>query len=298
LAALGLVDADAKLAVTGLSFGDVRVDASQLNVALKDRVLKTTFEEVKLYEGRGKGFVTLDGTGSEAAVAANVQLSGIAAQPLLKDAAGIDWLAGTGNVTLALSGSGASEAAIVQSLDGKSDVAVRNGAIIGFDLGGAMRALSEGTIPDLDASPSDKTDFSELTGSFVITDGIAKNDDLQLASPLLRATGAGTVDLPARSLDYIVRPKVVASVEGQEGEKGVRGLEIPVHITGSWEEPEIDADIAGAINNPEAVEAVKELGKGFKDKSAGEIVEDLFGKSKEGEPSKAEKLLEKLLGGD
>ena len=298
LAPLGLVDADAKLAVTGLAIGDVRVDASQLSVALRDSVLKTTFEEVKLYEGSGKGFVTLDGSGAEAAVAANVELSGIAARSLLKDAAGIDWLAGSGDVTLAVSGRGASETAIVQSLNGKSDVAVRNGALIGFNLSGAMRALSEGSIPDFDSSPAEKTDFSELTGSFVITDGIAKNDDLQLTSPLLRATGAGTVDLPARSLDYVVRPKLVASLEGQGGEKGLRGVEIPLHITGSWEKPAIDPDIAGALNNPDTMEAVKELGKGFKGKNAGEIVEDLFGKGEQDEPSKAEKLLDKLFGGD
>jgi AsmA protein len=296
LAALSAVDADAKLAVTGLSYGDVRVDASQLTVGLADSVLKTTFEEINLYQGRGTGFVTLDGAGPEAAVAANIQLSGIAAQPLLKDAAGIDWLAGTGDMTLALAGRGASENAIVQSLTGKSDVAVRNGAIIGFNLGGAVRALSEGNIPDLDSSRTEKTDFSALTGSFVIADGVAKNDDLLLASPLLRATGAGTVDLPARSLDYVVRPKVVATLAGQGGEKDLRGLEVPLHITGPWEDPAIKADIAGAINNPDTVEAVKELGKGFKGKNAGEIVEDLLGKGENGEPSKAEKLLQKFLG--
>ena len=296
LAALSAVDADAKLAVTGLSYGDVRVDASQLTVGLKDSVLKTTFEEINLYQGRGTGFVTLDGAGPEAAVAANIQLSGIAAQPLLKDAAGIDWLAGTGDVTLVLAGRGASESAIVHSLTGKSDVAVRNGAIIGFNLGGAVRALSEGNIPDLDSSRTEKTDFSALTGSFVIADGVATNDDLLLASPLLRATGAGTVDLPARSLDYVVRPKVIATLAGQGGEKDLRGLEVPLHITGPWEDPAIKADIAGAINNPDTVEAVKELGKGFKGKKADEIVEDLLGKGENGEPSKAEKLLQKFLG--
>jgi AsmA protein len=296
LVALGAVDADAKLAVTALSYGDVHVDAAQLTVGLKDSVLKTTFEEIKLYEGHGKGFVTLDGSGSDAAVDANIQLKGIAARPLLKDAADIDWLAGTGDVALAISGRGASETALVQSLSGKSDVAVNNGAIIGFNLSGAIRGLADGNIPDFDSSPTDKTDFSALTGSFVITDGIAKNDDLQLASPLLRATGGGTVDLPARSLDYVVKPKVVATLSGQGGDKDLHGIEIPLHVTGSWEDPKIKADIAGAINNPETVEAVKELGKELKGKNAGEIVEGLFGKSEDGKPSKAEKLLQKFLG--
>jgi AsmA protein len=89
---------------------------------------------------------------------------------------------------------------------------------------------------------------------------------------------------------------VVASVEGQDGDKGLRGVEVPLHITGSWEEPDIQPDIAGAINTPDTVEAVKEIGKGFKGKDAGEIVEDLLGKGENGEPSKAEKLLEKFLG--
>lgn len=296
LATLGLVDVDAKLSVADLTYGDLRVDASELSLALKDRVLRTTFEEVRLYQGRGKGFFALDGTGAEAVVGTNFQVSGIAAQPLLKDTAGIDWLAGTGDVTLALSGHGASQAAIVGSLNGKSDFAVRNGAIIGFNLGGAVRALSDGKIPDFKSSPAEKTDFSELTGSFVITNGVAKNDDLRLASPLLRASGAGTVDLNQRSLDYVVRPKVVASLAGQGGKTDLTGLEVPLHITGSWEDPAIEPDIQGAINNPGTVDAVKELGKQFKGKNAGEIVEDLFGKKEEGKPSKAEKLLQKFLG--
>lgn len=296
LTPLGLLDADARLSIAKLGYGDLRVDASQVLLALKDRILKTAFEDVKLYEGNGKGSITLDGTGAEAAVKADFSLSGIAAQPLLKDWAAIDWLAGTANVSLSLSGRGASEAALVQSLGGKCDITVSNGAIIGFNLGGAMRALSEGNVPEFESSPSEKTDFSELTGSFLITDGIAKNDDLKLASPLLRAGGAGTINLPERSLDYTLRPRLVASIAGQGGPQDLAGLEIPVHVSGPWDEPSIAPDIEGAINNPETLKAVKELGKQIEGKNAGEIIEDLFGKKDDGEPSKAEKLLEKFLG--
>jgi AsmA protein len=297
LSALGLIDAQAKLSVVGLSYSDLRVEASELTVDLKDRVFKTTFEELRLYKGRGTGLVTLDATSSEAVLGANFALSGIAAEPLLKDAADIDWLAGTGDVKLAVSGRGASEAAIVGSLNGNSQFVVHDGALIGFNLGGAMRALSEGRVPDIETSPSEKTDFSSMTGSFAITNGIAKNEDLLLQSPLLRATGAGTVDLPQRSLDYTVRPKVVASLAGQGGDQNLRGIEIPVHISGSWDDPAIKPDFAGVINNPDAMETVKEIGKGFKGKKAGEIVEDLFGKGEEGEPSKAEKLIDSFFGG-
>ena len=45
--------------------------------------------------------------------------------------------------------------------------------------------LRDGNLPDFETSPSKKTNFSALTGSFVITDGVAHNDDLKLVSPRL-----------------------------------------------------------------------------------------------------------------
>jgi AsmA protein len=69
-----------------------------------------------------------------------------------------------------------------------------------------------------------------------------------------------------------------------------------VHFTGPWDHPDIAPDIAGALNNPKAMEAVKEIGKELKGKNAGEVVDDLFGKGENGEPSKAQKLLKKFLG--
>src|SRR5450631_1761951 len=157
-----------------------------MTIALKDRFFKTTLDEVSLYNGRGRGVVTLDARGNDAALATNLALMGIAAGPMLKDTSSVGWLAGTGDVTLVLTGRGANEAALVSTLNGKADVSVRDGAIIGFNLAGAMRSLREGNVPEFSVSQSQKTDFSDLTGTFIIASGIAKNDDLKLASPLLR----------------------------------------------------------------------------------------------------------------
>lgn len=296
LALLDLVDANANLSVVQLSYGDIKLDSTQLIVELKDRILKSTFNDVKLYKGSGNGVVTLNGSGDAAVLGANFSLSGVAAEPLLNDAAGMDWLAGTGNFTVSLLGTGRSQAAIVRALNGTLNLSVADGALVGFNLGGALRDLSQGVVPDFSTSPTDKTDFSALTASFIITNGMAQNNDLKLASPLLRATGAGTVNLPQRTLDYQVRPKLVASLSGQGGQTDLSGIEIPVSITGPWDDPSITPDIAGALNSESTVEAVKSIGKNFKGKDAGEIVDDLFGKSKDGGPSKVDKLLDGFLG--
>jgi AsmA protein len=171
LASLGLIDANAHLSIADMSYGQVRIDAADVSIGLKDRVLKATLTDVKLYDGTGHGLVTFDGTASDAAFAADVSMSGIAARPLLRDCAQIDWLAGSTNVAMKLSGRGASEAAIVQSLNGTADVAVNNGAVIGFNLDGAMSALAEGKIPDFRRRPPG-ADFSGMTGTR-LANGIA-----------------------------------------------------------------------------------------------------------------------------
>jgi AsmA protein len=293
--ALGLVDANIRLALTDISYGRTRVDSGNAIVALQDKLAKLTLTDLRLYDGVGHGVVTLDASSPEAAFTSNVTLSGIASRELLRDAAQVDWLAGKADVSWNVAGRGDTEAAIVQSLGGNARVAVDRGSVIGFDLGAAMDELSQGSIPRLRMDPTQKTDFSELTGTFVITNGIATNNDLKLASSHLNATGAGSVDIPARSLDYTVKPKLLARL-GSGEQQSTAAFEVPVQITGSWEEPQVAPDIGGALNNSNTVDAVKQLGKQLKGKNAGQIVEDLFGKGDDGSPSKAEKLLDGFLG--
>ena len=77
----------------------------------------------------------------------------------------------------------------------------------------------------------------------------------------------------------MVRPKLVASLQGQKGKEDMSGLEIPVRITGSWDKPSIQPDLKGILANPEkVVDTVKQLGKKFKGKNANEIANELLGK--------------------
>ena len=93
-----------------------------------------------------------------------------------------------------------------------------------------------------------------------------------------------------------MRPKLVANLGGDGGEANATGIEVPVHITGSWEKPDISPDIEGAINSPGTIDAVKQIGKQLKNKNAARSCSSLFGESKDGGPSKAQKLIDNLLG--
>lgn len=301
LSPLSLVDAEAKLSVGKLTVREIKVGQTELTVALKNAQMKTTIDDVRLYDGRGRGFITVDASQKKAAnVAANLTFEGISAEPFLRDAADFDRISGKGRLALALAGQGANERQIIETLAGKVDFTFADGAVKGLNVAGMMRAAGQGRIADLKTAPTEKTDFSELSSTWNVAAGVAQNQDLKLSSPLLRVTGAGTVTLPARQVDYTVRPKIVSDIAGQGGAQGLSGIEVPVRIHGPWDKPKIAPDLAGVLKNPKAIDTIKEIGKQFKGKNAGEIVDGLLGKGgNAGEATdgktNAKKLLDQFL---
>jgi AsmA protein len=306
LTLLGIADGTARLSVGNLRFKNVRIGQSSVGVVVKNYAMQATFDDVQLYQGEGKGVVTVDGSAGAANIGANFNLSGVSALPFLKDAANFEWLSGNADVGFQLAANGASQLQLVESLNGNAKFKFSNGAIVGFNLPGAIRGISHGDFSALRKAPSAKTDFSGLGATFSIANGVAENKDLQLVSPLLRVTGAGMIQMPQRTVDYTVKPKLVATLEGEQGDAGESGIEIPVRISGSWDHPSYQPDLKGVLSNPnKTVETIKEIGKKFKGKKASEIVDELFGKkgaggdaagSTSGSKQSAKDLLNKFLG--
>ncbi len=159
-------------------------------------------------------------------------------------------------------GSGASQRAIVSNLNGNGSLAFTDGAVKGINLGAMLRNVGSAFL-DASAGTPQQTDFTEITGTFTITNGVLDNQDLQLLSPLLRVAGAGTVDMPPRTVNYRITPKLVASGEGQGGQSGASGITIPVVVSGPWSDLSFKPDLAGALQNTlkdpaKAKEAVQE----------------------------------------
>lgn len=265
LAAFGWVDADLKLGLGSLIYHDIKVGQTQMRVVLKDRALTAHFDDVQLYEGRGRGLLTVDGTDAQAAFGANLSIEGASALPLLKDAASFDWISGRGKVSLALGGRGITERQIVATLQGKADITFKDGAVVGYNVPAILNGLMQGRFIGLERSAAEKTDFSEMAASFTIVNGVATNKDLRLVSPLIRITGAGSANLPERTLDYTLRPKLVAGGGGQGAPADASGIEIPVRLSGSWDRPAIAPDFDAVLKNPDqAIDAAKQIGRQLK----------------------------------
>ncbi|MSP89010.1 MAG: AsmA family protein [Alphaproteobacteria bacterium] len=263
LTGLRAANADLALSVGAIQVRKIQVGKSAVKVALKDGKLNLDLTELALYQGSGTGRVALDGAGAVPALESTFQLAKIQVEPLLKDAAAFERLSGAGSFDLAVTGRGKSQRELVGALNGKGAINFADGAIKGINIGEMVRNVT--TAFTGGAAGAQKTDFSELSGTYTIASGILKNTDLQMKAPLFRIEGAGTVDLPKRTVDYRVTPKAVATTQGQGGAANLGGISVPVIVQGPWDNISYKPDLASLIkiDPSKALDAVKGLVPGL-----------------------------------
>jgi AsmA protein len=251
------------LSAEEIIYQNVKIRPVKVQATLSGGKLDATVADFKLYGGAGKAAVGIDASGKIPAHRVKVSFVQFDAYPFLRDAANFQSIEGKGTIALDLSATGGSQSAIISALGGNAKLEFVDGAISGVNIAKMLRNLGTGIVEGWQGGEAEKTDFASLGGSFKIAQGKATTDDLHLVGPLVRMTGAGTVDLPVKQLNFRVDPRLVASLEGQAGKQDLTGLGVPVMISGPWGTPKIYPDIKGILENPTAAyEQLRQLGNG------------------------------------
>jgi AsmA protein len=241
-----------------------------------------------LYQGGLKGMASIDANTNRIAI--KQTLAGIAIGPLLRDAIQQDLLEGRGNVGLDVTTSGSLVSALKKTLNGTARIELKDGAIKGIDIAQSLRkakALFAGEASDEQtAAAGGKTDFSELTASFTIKNGIAHNGDLLAKSPFLRLTGEGDINIPESTLNYLTKAAIVATSEGQDGKDlaELQGLTVPVRASGPFKALKYKVE-ASSILSDSAKRKFNEKKEQIKDKLEDKLRSKLLGKPAEPTPS-------------
>jgi AsmA protein len=268
LSPLKLANADFTLSANSILYRKIQVGRSALALHLKEGRFEADLSQMALYQGKGQGKFTADGSGAVPSIAINFDLAGVAIQPLAKDAADFDKLSGTGSVVIDVAGRGRSEREIIGNLGGKGSLNLANGDLKGVNLIAFVKNTTSALTSAIGGS--NKTDFGSLSGTYTITNGILRNNDLKLTSPEVPMSGAGTVDLPQRTVNYRVTPNVAGL------------LAVPLDITGPWDNLSYRPDLAGIAKGlaQDPGKALDALGKGGSGagSAAGGLLKGLLGK--------------------
>ncbi|TVQ71371.1 MAG: AsmA family protein [Chromatiaceae bacterium] len=253
------------LRVGNLTVAGLRMQNVNLKLRARDGQLDVESVQANLYEGQLDGRLGLDVREDTPRMQARQSLEGIRFGGLLEDLTGDAMVTGGADVSFDVTSRGNSVKALINGLNGNGEMRVADGAVKGINVAQVIRdaeARVRGRSPEETDEPR-QTDFTEITGSFRIDNGVVKNDDLRAASPLLRVQGRGEADLNKEQLDYRLDTSLVGTLKGQGGRdlSDLRNVNLPITIRGSFSEPRFGLDLRSVLESrvrEEAEERVRE----------------------------------------
>ena len=286
----------AQLIVAGLTATDVSMKMSSDGESVQFSPVNARF-----YGGVHEGDIKIDASGSRPLLTANHGLTGVQTEGLLNDLTGSARLEGTGDFFLQISTDLSNSNTVLQALSGDIGMSVLNGAIVGIDVADTIGAVKSvlGKQDEMvgESGEEQKTEFAELTMSGVFDQGILSSDDLLMESPLIRATGEGTFNLVAESIDYVLKPVLLGDLGQNLGE--LSGKPIPVKLSGNLYEPDIRVDLVAALAASQKEKITKKADEYLGNLLGGK--EETGDDDKEGDSEEtsdaASSLLKGLLGG-
>lgn len=305
LGALSSVNGDFAIRAQSVTAQNFQLGVSDVRARLSRGKLDLNIKELGFYGGGVQGDITVDGAQNNA-LQANISASAIRMLPMLKSLADLNMIEGVGAMNINVAGGGQSMHAIMNSLNGSGGMTLSDGALVGYNLAAMVRNI-KGAFGG-GGGGVQKTDFSEISGTFDIRQGLLTNADFKFLGPLIRIFGQGDVNLGAQTMSFRLTPKAVSTLEGQGGSTDVSGLSFPILVSGPWSDlsirPDLEGGIANLLKDPEgAVDALKgaieSISSGNLEGAAGDALKSVTGAAAgAGAVGGALKALESVTGGD
>lgn len=206
LGALRTFDADLDISAKKVTYSAYVVDGFALKAALAGGRLTVNQIGGGLFGGRIAGSGQLDAIDVPAAeLALKIDNADIRAAALA--IANKGQVSGILDYETGLTTRGASEYDMISALNGSGRIRVHDGSVEGIDLPAVSDQLKQldGALDFLKlaqrAMNGGATPIDELTGSYTITDGILRSDDIALKSKTATGKTTVTVNLPVQELD-------------------------------------------------------------------------------------------------
>ncbi|MEZ9234316.1 AsmA family protein [Shewanella sp. 10N.286.52.A9] len=251
LSALKTIDVTMGVTIKSIKVANLLTQNWKMNATVKDGIANLSEFSANLYEGSIQATAKLDARQKVASYHFEESLTGVQFRPLLKDAADVDLISGAANFKVKGSGKSLIPDNIKKNLLAKGDFEIADGSLYGVNIPQMIRSAQDKLKGDLSAKNTEelKTDFTSLTGSFDLNSAVLTNPDLAMSSPLIRLSGNGNANIDSQTVDYKLTTSLVGSLAGQGGEKdALAGVDIPLTITGSMQDPKFGIDTSALFD--------------------------------------------------
>ncbi|CAI8844739.1 AsmA family protein [Pseudomonas sp. IT-P395] len=239
---LAKLDVDADLTFGQLTLDKLPIQNAALKATGQGGLLTLTNLSGELYNGGFAANGTLDVRPTAPVLNLQTKLNRVPVEKILESQGKNPPVKGLVTLTSNVTGSGNSQQALIDTLNGNASFVINNGVLLNANLEQQLcKGIATLNRKTLSGEPRGKdTPFQELKGNLTFRNGIASNPDLKVRIPGMTVNGDGDIDLRVLGMDY----RVGIIVEGdtsampdpacQVGEKFV-GVEWPLRCRGPLE---------------------------------------------------------------
>jgi len=239
---LAKLDMDADLTFGQLTLDKLPIQNAALKATGQGGLLTLTNLSGELYNGGFAANGTLDVRPSAPVLNLQTRLNRVPVEKILESQGKNPPVKGLVTLTSNVTGSGNSQQALIDTLNGNASFVINNGVLLNANLEQQLcKGIATLNRKTLSGEPRGKdTPFQELKGNLTFRNGVASNPDLKVRIPGMTVNGDGDIDLRVLGMDY----RVGIIVEGdtsampdpacQVGEKFV-GVEWPLRCRGPLE---------------------------------------------------------------
>jgi AsmA protein len=167
----------------------------------------------------------------------NGKLEGVQAGRLMQRTLGRNPLQGKADITVNLMTTGDTTSELITGLDGKANIVMREGGRLGFDLRALAQSARRSDLRGWQAGGASVTNFDELALALDVRRGVVHTTIVKAKSGAGAITGGGSINLPARGLDF-----VVGLGAGEPSPKAVATHHV-LTLSGPWHLPHVTVEV-------------------------------------------------------
>jgi AsmA protein len=253
------IDFDLRLSAANVVVSNAKLGRTAIGANLRAGHLAITVGEAQAYGGVIKGSLALTNFEAGIDLRSQMQFVDVDLENCLGQLFGLHRLAGKGNISFNVEGTGESVLAVTRTLNGTAGLTGQNGALTGLNVEQLLRRLERRPLSGGGEFRTGSTPYDKIIVGLKIAQGTASVEDVKIEGSAVRLALAGTASIPERELDLKGTATLVSAVR-----PGAAAFELPFVVQGSWDDPLMLPDAEALIRRSGAaaplLNAVRERG--------------------------------------
>lgn len=274
-----------KLKIDEVKVNNIKITSLRVPMQYQNGILELSSITGSFYQGSFQGNTKVNLNNVPAQVSMQTKLINFRAESLMQDIGSNQKLkfTGEGNADFQINTMMGGENASLKNLNGNGQFSFNKGVLQGIDIAYLLNSASAFISRQESSSVNtQQTTFGNLTGRFVIRNGVVASNDLLMNSAEFTTKGQGDIDLVNQTINYHLQT-LMNKPAADTNALNLSSFPIPILVYGSLKNPKIGLD-ADALAKVIAQQKFKNIKTQVKDtlktnvpEKAGELLQNLFG---------------------